>query len=97
MVNGLAEQHMLLTLTERAIESGDELIERHSDVQRACAEHAVELQKLLELHEKIGAMLATERQRFAAYFPRQAEPPARRIAAAGQNARTPADAPQNRP
>lgn len=97
MINGASDLNMLLILTERGIDRGDELIKRHGDVQRDCAEHAVELQKLIELHARIGRMLAEERQRFAAYFP-QAEPPRARIAAAGQNS-TPKDsanAPQSR-
>lgn len=69
MVNGLAETNLLLMMTERTAEAGDDLVERHSALQRECVEHAEQLEKLTELHNRIGEMIARERGRFASYFP----------------------------
>jgi hypothetical protein len=58
-------------MTERCLGEGDELFEQHAAVQRDCANHAEELSRLIEMHERIGVMLAKEQRRFAAYFPQQ--------------------------
>src|SRR5262245_66642678 len=71
MVNGLAETNLLLMMTERTVEAGDGLVERHAEIQRDCVEHAEQLDRLTELHERIGEMIARERGRFASYFPQK--------------------------
>jgi hypothetical protein len=56
MINGLAEQNLLLIMTERLVDNGDDLV------------------KLLDMHVRIGAMLADEQRRFASYLPPQQKP-----------------------
>jgi hypothetical protein len=74
MINGLAEQNLLLIMTERLVDNGDDIVERHKANQRECAEHAAQLVKLLDMHVRIGAMLADEQRRFASYLPPQQKP-----------------------
>ena len=69
MVNGLAELNMLLIMTDRLVDGGDELVDRHKANQRECSEHAAQVNNLLDLHARIGVKLRDEQRRFSNYMP----------------------------
>lgn len=88
------EVAMLLSLTRRVNNRGDELI---SQANKLYVEHAREVLQLRELWEEIGQRLDMEERRFERYFPREIREEHRSALPAGHQPPRQAPPPQEPP